>query len=481
MERSLLALWCLNLVLRFWRLDTPTPLTFDEVYYVAFATDILQNQPFFDAHPPLGKQLIALSIAGFQASQQALGLANQSLAAVMANPVSYRWLNAGIGATIPLLGGWVAWEWSRGYTHRRRQIFTHLSALLLSADGLLLVESRLALLHVALVGFGLVGLAAWARSHHCCHPLPWRLLAGLVLGACINVKWNGAGYLLALWCLEGIRTWRDRPQRQPPQATRPWLWLGILPCGVYLLCWLPYLKLTGQTLWGIHRHLWQFHIQAGAHPYQSAWYTWPLMIRPIAYFYQGLAGNESVGIGPATPSPTTAISLYGMNHPFLVWLGTAAIALLIVQKVGQFRQRSSSAAEVETQNIDRAAKFGDPTISRPRKRARLKRSAIKHLRDSRPSPSTAVVITYLANWLPWAFIQRSTFFYHYFSSALMAEIALAWLMSHWLTSNRPSWHWAAGSLLGLIVAGFIFWLPLWIGWPLSLEALQQRWWVPSWR
>lgn len=434
-----------NCVLRFWRLDIPRPLTFDEVYYVGFAGDILRHQSFFDAHPPLGKYLIALSIQGFQAMQTRLGQPDQSWTQSMLDPISYRWLNAGIGTLIPLLGGWLAWEWGRGYPQRRRQIFALLTTTLMSLNGLLLVESRLALLHIPLVGLAWLGLVAWERSRHTPLTVPWRLLAGLALGACINVKWNGAGYLLALWCLEGYRTLRDRTHHIPREVTRPWLWLGIVPCIAYSLCWLPYLKLTGYSFWQIHQYLWQFHTQLiTPHSYESAWYTWPLMIRPLAYFYQGLVAGEPLSIGPATPSPETAIAVYGMDNPFLLWLGTAVMIALLLRQGIRFR-------------IVRDASF--PLLSPP-----------KYL-----------LVTYFANWLPWALIGRSTFFYHYLSSALMAALGIAWLMSQWLTSDRPSWHWMGWGILGLIAAGFLFWLPMWVGWPLSIEAMQHRFWLPSWR
>ena len=440
-----LAIGLFNLILRFWRLEVPRPLTFDEVYYVSFAADILHNQSFFDSHPPLGKYLIAAGITVFQSIQQFLGLTDRSLAGLIHNPISYRWLNAAMGTVIPLLSGWLAWEWGRGYLQRRRQVFSLVAALLVSLDGLLLVESRLALLHMALVIFGLIGLIAWERSHHSPTPALWRLLAGVVLGASANVKWNGAGYLLALWLLEAYRSLRDRSQHLPRVGTRPWLWLGIVPCVSYMLCWLPYLDLTGHTLWNIHQYLWQYHTQIDVvHPYESAWYTWPLMVRPIAYFYQGLVGNEPLSIGPPTPSPTKAIAVYGMDNPFLLWLGTIATTLLFVRQGIRFR-------------IIRNELF--PLLSPP-----------KYL-----------LVTYLANWLPWAVIGRSTFFYHYLSSALMATLGLAWLVSQWLVSDRPSWRWWGWSMLGIVVAGFLFWLPLWIGWPLPIEILQKRWWVSSWR
>ncbi|NER78189.1 MAG: hypothetical protein F6K42_01165 [Leptolyngbya sp. SIO1D8] len=297
------------------------------------------------------------------------------------------------------------------------------------------------------------------------------------MGACINVKWNGAGYFLALWCLEGIRRLRHWAADTPQTVTRPWLWLGVLPLGTYLLCWLPYLDLTGYTLWEIHQYLWQFHQQAGDHPYQSIWYTWPFMIRPIAYFYQGLNGNEPLGIGPPTPSPEKAIALYGMDNPFLLWFGSAAIVLLMLQIVDQCRRHLQNSIRFsKSRKTARTHKSGDSP-----KREALNTNRVTHASHRQVPVTVSIVMVYLANWLPWTLIQRSTFFYHYLSSALMGAVAIAWLMSRWFTGDRASWRWAGWGILGLLLAGFLFWLPLWIGGTLPMEALQQRWWLPTWR
>jgi len=433
-----LAIAVLNVALRLWHLHVPAAIVFDETYYVSFALDILQGNAFFDAHPPLGKYWIALSMALF-----AWGRGHWQtgeLAQLTTQPISFRWLNAIAGAIVPLVGGWVAWEWGRYLMPERRRAFALLSAVLLSLDGLLLADSRLALLHVPLVGFGLLGLGAWARSHHAIYPGRWRLWAGIALGASVGVKWNGAGYWLALICLEGGRGWsdRDRPAFRLRQLA---IWLGIVPLITYGVSWLPYGLLTGKSLIEVHQQIWNFHQTATqAHPYQSSWYTWPLMLRPIAYFFQGGVGNVETGIGPPVPAPDTAIALYGFNSPLLAWAATAAMWLVI---------------------------FGS-----------LHR--IRHPRYAGKLP-TQLAVLYLAHWLPWALIQRTTFFYHYLPAALTAEMALAWVMSRWFTGDRPAWRRWAWGLLGLILAGFMFWLPLAIPWPLSLEALQHRWWLPSWR
>eukprot|EP00731_Ephydatia_muelleri_P024850 Em0016g1121a len=47
-------------VTRFWRLDYPSHVVFDEVHFGKFASYYLNGQFFFDVHPPLGKLLFAL-------------------------------------------------------------------------------------------------------------------------------------------------------------------------------------------------------------------------------------------------------------------------------------------------------------------------------------------------------------------------------------------------------------------------------------
>lgn len=78
MPLGLLLLWLFALATRFWGLTRFSTLVFDEVYFARFGRNYLAGVPFFDAHPPLGKYLIALSIwlgGGF-------------------HPWGYRWLNA---------------------------------------------------------------------------------------------------------------------------------------------------------------------------------------------------------------------------------------------------------------------------------------------------------------------------------------------------------------------------------------------------
>ena len=61
-------LFVLALGTRFYGLDQPNAIVFDELHYGRYAGLYLKQTFFFDSHPPLGKQLLALAgyMSGFQ-------------------------------------------------------------------------------------------------------------------------------------------------------------------------------------------------------------------------------------------------------------------------------------------------------------------------------------------------------------------------------------------------------------------------------
>jgi len=89
-----------------------------------------------------------------------------------------------------------------------------------------------------------------------------------------------------------------------------------------------------------------------------------------------------------------------------------------------------------------------------------------------------ILINHLVNWLPWALVSRCTFLYHAMGMAAFSALGLAWLMARWWENprDRP----LALVLLGAIALSFFFWLPLYLGIPLSLESLHRRWLLPGW-
>jgi dolichyl-phosphate-mannose-protein mannosyltransferase len=291
----------LAFVPRFWNLHGLADVVFDEVYYPEFAQKYLIGGQFFDAHPPLGKYLIALGI-------QLFGY----------HPWGYRWMSALAGALVPIVVYSLVHKWSR------RPQLAWLAAIFTCCDGLLLVESRYGLINIFLVLFGLI--SQWSLWSALFAPQPqsrwlWVMATGLFLGASISVKWTGLGYWLAslsllLWTL--VYCHRSLPWYQILVG------LGIIPAIFYLGQWLPHLRIaTAASLIELHQQMWSFHQNLGtgepllSHPYCSQWWTWSLNIRPVAYFYD----FRDLGIA----------HVLAMGNPLLYWFSTGAVLYAMVR------------------------------------------------------------------------------------------------------------------------------------------------------
>lgn len=478
-------IFLLSLALRFWELSRFNTLVFDEVYYAKFASAFLRGEIIFTGHPPLSTYIIAIGI--WLGNQMPWGSADpkNGLTGLLLSTFSYRWLNALTGSLIPLVVGAIAYQ----LLHRRSYAF--IAALLAAADGLFLVESRYALNNVYLVLFGLLGhlfllIALQARS--------WQrwlylILAGIGLGGAAAIKWNGLGFLLgayALWALGWIVAWvklirssfsrvdlaegRDSSRGQSPLQNLTQLNLGhilvalaIVPALTYYVSWLPYIQVdpSDSNFWQLQAQTYDYHKRVGgldAHPYCSLWYTWPLMLRPVAYFYKTTQGaNEALPlVGPPLPANigTVIYDVHAMGNPILWWFSTAAVlllALLLAQQVWQELVAQPARTEV------------GPRTSK------LYSWAVAYL-----------LVNWGANFLPWVRVTRCLFIYHYMESLLFSVLLLGLIIDRWLQS-RYSWQKTTAVLVtGLILIGFIFWMPLFLGLPLSAAGLELRRWLPSW-
>jgi len=355
---GMLAVFILSLALRFWGLGRFNTLVFDEVYYAKFAQNYLTQTSFFDGHPPLGKYIIAIGMwlsSYIPFWQDTVNI----LTGVARSPWSYRWINALFGAFIPLIIAGIAYQLSY------RRSFAFLAGLFAACDGIFLVESRYALINQYIVIFGLLGqwLLLVALGHTKRQRTFYLILSGISFGAAIATKWNGLFFLTGVYC-NWILAWLKQKKqivaaddraintknisvndsyyvsteelRQstatlslPQNKTAKKLllplqklgqlkiftagfYLGIIPLITYSLIWIPHL--IQNPKYGfieVHTQIFSFHDRLGGntsniHPYCAAWYKWPLLNRPIAYFYQ-TASNPN--------EPLTTVSYTHLTLP----------------------------------------------------------------------------------------------------------------------------------------------------------------------
>lgn len=476
---GLVGIFVISLVLRFWGLSRFNTLVFDEVYYARFASHFLKQELIFTGHPPLSTYIVAIGIWIGERLPWNEGAKN-ALSGLFLSPFAYRWLNAFTGAFIPLLVATIA------YQLNRRRSFALIAGLLIALDGLFLVESRYALNNIYLITLGLLGQLCFllALPRKAWQRWLWLSLAGVGFGAAAAIKWNGLGFLLgaymvwgAGWLLRGIAFFKRRSSAES-QTTSPaalpvalqqvaQLHLGhivvafaVIPALTYYVSWFPYLSLDPTTtFWDVQRETLEYHERVGglnAHPYCSLWYTWPLMLRPIAYFYQTAhqVGMTAPVIGPPTPNTAGKViyDVHAMGNPFLWWFSTAAIVLvigLLAHRLWQWLVSSKNSISAS------------------------------HL-TLYDWISLYLVLNWAANLLPWVKVTRCVFLYHYMESLVFAVLALSLVLDRWLFSSLQQRRTMALSVILIILAAFIFWLPLYLGLPLSPAEIQLRRWLPSW-
>lgn len=294
-------------------LDQPTRILFDEVHYVPAAQALIDLEgPRNVEHPLLGKELIA-------AGMLLLG----------DNPFGWR-ITATLAGTATVVAAF-AFVWLLLGSMRAALI----AALLAMLNQTLFVQARTAMLDVYLGAFLLwaMVLMLWAMRAPPERVLGRWIGASVLMGLAVAVKWAAIPYVaLAGLAFVAIRLRDARLAKQPLSAAfsgngqRHWAGLGLVPgllilglvsIATYLGTFYPAFFYANQplTLGGLFRQ--QFDMYAlqtqtlRPHTYQSDWWSWPLMLRPIWYFYEWDNGAQR------------GVLLIG--NPVIMWGGLVAV------------------------------------------------------------------------------------------------------------------------------------------------------------
>jgi dolichyl-phosphate-mannose--protein O-mannosyl transferase len=381
---------------------TPRILVFDEIHYVPAARILLELRgPWNIEHPLLGKALIALGMMLFGDT-----------------PLGWRALSTVAGTATVMSLFAAAW-------HLFRSARTAgLAALFALGNMTLFVQARIAMLDGFMAALIVGALAAMLWSMRSTGPSVWRrwLLGAVLLGLAAGVKWvafpyvalAGAGFLLA-----------RAPHRWPGLRPVPaLLTLGLASAAAYLLTFLPAFfyadqPLTLAKLLPFQLEMYRQQTQVlPRHSYQSAWWSWPLMLRPIWYLYEPVDGVQR------------GIILLG--NPAVMWGGLLAVAACAWAFI---RERSAALG--------------------------------------------GVAALWLAGWGMWALIPKSLgFFYYYYLPSLWLPLAIAAAFHRYAQGEKRYWDEAALALTGGL---FVYFHPILAAEPLAGPGAFQRWmWFSSW-
>ncbi len=268
----------------------------------------------------------------------------------------------------------------------------------------------------------------------------------------------------------------SRPWRMPslasvlePMSVGAVALVGSVAAIAYLAVFFPHYWLGW---WGGIEDLFKYYsdiiwyeksVASATHPYASPWWSWPLMLRPIAYWQN-------------FPKTGDVETVWGGGNPLLWWGALTAITITAVNAIER------------------------PSLTR-----------------------SFLVIGYFSYLLIWAWIGRTLFLYHYMASVYFGYLALAILLAEcfkeraepWehfalLLTMTPvfflgmpaTWAWIAFIVVigaycvfllktpyaGRYVAGvfvlvalvlFVYYFPIWVGMPISRDGYYARMWLQA--
>lgn len=443
----LLILLALGLITRFAFFGTPNETVFDEVHFGKFISGYYTHEYFFDIHPPLGKLMIAGFAKLFDFKPEfAFGEIGDKYPDKQY--MILRFLPSLAGALLPTIIFLLALEIGLA------PLYAFATGMLIILDNAILAQSIYILIDAFLLLFGFASFLFYFKYKNgkgIKHLVFFTISASLAA----SIKWTGFSFIVLPFMFEFFNFLRKRQYKNIIKLAS----LGILAILIYSTFFFIHLGILNKsgpgdafmsvgfqkTLIGnkiaddgstketnsIQKFL-QLNIEmfkanqrlTANHPYGSAWYTWPLMLRPIFYWV-----NDNARI-------------YLIGNPFIWWMAALAILYLIISYLY------------------------DP------------KNHLKFL-------PVFLTTGYILNLLPFIGIKRVMFLYHYFAAFIFSILVLAFLLSERLDpsqfkTNKIS-RCVVWTLVALSAITFIFFAPLSYGLKLSPKAYELRVWLASWK
>jgi len=162
-----------------------------------------------------------------------------------------------------------------------------------------------------------------------------------------------------------------------------------------------------------------------SHPYESKWYTWPIMWRSIFDWEKRLDNGQVERI-------------YLLGNPLIWWMGLLSVVFVFITLFSEFRSKKKT---IYFESL------------------------------------LVLAIGYLFNLLPYIFISRPAFLYHYFPSFIFMSLMMGFVLWFFL-KEKPI---VLIVIFIIIATSFIYFAPISYGLPMSEERFNDRMWLASWR
>lgn len=501
----ILLMMFISTLFRMFYLTFPEEMVFDEVYHARAAGEYMRGiNPFEWVHPPLAKLLISAGTSVFGLN-------------------SFGW------RIMPVIFGtlFVPVMYIFGKSLFGKRHYGILAALIISVDGVFFVQSRTAMTNIFATFFQVAAVMFfWLYVQHDYHQekkgkaYTYFAFSGLFISLSLATRWTSLG---ALAFILGAMIWykflftvniKDLikgdfkalsygfNKKEIPFWILASICFIVLPACVYLLSYIPYMNLnhTIKETIDMQKGIYTYHKNLrDPHPYYSEWYTWPFLIRPTWYYFRDFKDGTMGGIialgNPAIWWSSVFVTIFSLykaikeKQAHLLYIGLGFIILYlpwaVSPRIKNFSHYLFEAIPYACLSITFLIGYlwdkGNKNIEQTKEDKTfntLAYSAIGVLIVS------LLFIGFLGLWVlqwknPFPIAMLEPYSQRMFNSASYLFISLLAIILYVLYENAK-YRTLSVVYTALIVGMFIFFYPLYSGYPIPWWYYGLHIWMSSW-
>lgn len=313
----------------------------------------------------------------------------------------------------------------------KKERYALFAAAIMALDGMHFVQTRIGTVDTFLVLFCLTSFLFFIKYIKLGKEEPLKkkvialLISGTFFGMAISVKWTAAFVGLGMGIIYMIdylvnKRWNIK--------IILWSILAfvIIPIIIYVISYIPIINNENEGITGIssfikyQQKMYEYHSNLEAeHPFTSQWYTWPIMQKPVWYY---VANFENGTYG--------TIACFG--NPAVWWLSIATAIFTLIYSI------------------------------------------IK-----RDKTGIILILMILSTWLPYFFIGRIMFIYHYFITIPFMMLTIVYAV-HKLIEWKEKTKFVIPALTIIFMIFFIYFYPVYSGMPVDKEYIESTKWLDTW-
>lgn len=404
----------------------PDSVVFDETYSGQFNQNYAKGEYYFDVHPPLAR-LLTKGFSDILDVRQDSNFSN--IGNHLTDDVLYlRILPLIAGILLPLIVYFIC---------RRLGISDFISfvvGFLLCIENSLIVQSRFILFDSILMFFGFTGLLLYLTYIKDESKKYFLLVSAGFITASFSIKWTGLAFLLLIFLFEIFRNFKS-DIKKIFKVFLVYLVVGLVfyfsvfaihfsllknpgPGDAFMTSDFQQHSLVTKFI-ELNKEMYRANATlTNPHQYSSTWYSWPLMKRPI-FYWQDVDREQYI---------------YLLGNPFIYWLGSLSVILLVFSRFFK--------------------KINNKT-------------------------TLFILVGFLVNFLPFMFIGRVMFLYHYQSALVFTVIAIGYIIDTIKIDTIKIV--SSFMIVFACLIAFFYFSPLTYGLYLNESQLMNRMWFSTWR